>query len=100
MASTKHSNQPIRISTNLGLGIIATTLTLAAISVALWLDILLPLLVFVLAIMVGTAFLAVLWRSPATLLIIYIILLPAYILTIAALYKFSGSTTLVTLFRP
>ena len=100
MASTKHPNQPIRISTNLGLGIIATTLTLAAISVALWLDILLPLLVFVLAIMVGAAFLVVLWRSPATLLIIYIILLPAYILTIAALYKFSGSTTLVTLFRP
>ena len=100
MTELQQKSQQSELRTNLKLGLVALACTLGLIIAALWLDMLLLATALILGLVVGAAFLAILWRAPGTLLIIYIIALPAYILTLAALFKFSSSTTLVAMIRP
>lgn len=64
------------------------------------LDILLLVLLIAFGLVVGAIFLFFLWRRPATLLLIYIILLPINSLALAAIFRYSGSRSLVSMLQP
>jgi hypothetical protein len=74
--------------------------TLFLVALATWSGYLAFALLGAFALSVGILLVIGLWRRPGTLLLIYILLLPAYVLSFALLFKVSQSERLVSLAQP
>jgi hypothetical protein len=76
------------------------SILLVFVALGTWLDTLPLLLVGTLVLLVGLLVVAVFLKRPGTLLLIYLLALPSYTLTLAVLFKYSGSVPLVKTIQP
>ncbi len=74
--------------------------TLAALFIAIRLDILVLVLGIAIILVIGALFLSLLWRTPGLLLLVYVLLLPINSLALAVIFKFSESRTLISFLQP